>query len=96
MTMYKRNETIDYSKYQTDGPNLETKFGLPPEVKFCKKCVISNQRPNSCAEYKHTKETKKETIHFDAEGVCDACRAGEQKYQKLMYRQVHRFHQYLK
>ena len=22
-------------------------FGLPQEVKFCKSCVISNQRPNS-------------------------------------------------
>ena len=23
------------------------KYGLPEEVRFCKKCVISNQRPNS-------------------------------------------------
>ena len=32
---------------------------LPKEVKFCKKCVVSNQRPR---------------IVFDEEGVCGACR----------------------
>ena len=44
------------------------------DVQFCKRCVISNQRPNSAAEFKHTSGSKKETIHFDAEGVCDHCR----------------------
>ena len=39
--------------------NKETFFGLPFEVKFCKKCVISNQRPNSEIEFKHNKYTKK-------------------------------------
>lgn len=57
----------------------ETKFGLPEEVKFCKRCVISNQRPNSAVEYQHTKETKKATINFNEEGVCDACLAVERK-----------------
>ena len=60
-------------------PPLETKFGLPPEVRFCTKCVISNQRPSSTVEYAHTADSKKETIHFDAEGVCDACRFAEWK-----------------
>lgn len=58
---------------------LEAKYGLPVEVKFCSRCVISNQRPNSAVEYEHTKASKKETIHFDEHGVCDACRVGEQK-----------------
>ena len=58
---------------------IETQFGLPAEVKFCKRCVISNQRPNAAVEYRHTKETKKQTIHFDDQGVCDACRAIEKK-----------------
>ena len=58
---------------------LETKFGLPAEVKFCTRCAISNQRPNSTVEYKHTSDSLKETIAFDAEGGCDACRAVEQK-----------------
>jgi N-acetyl sugar amidotransferase len=47
-------------------------YGLPPEVKFCKKCVISNQRPNSTVEMKN-KNAKKETIQFNKEGVCSAC-----------------------
>ncbi len=61
-----------------EGP-LEAKYGLPGTVMFCRRCVISNQRPSSAVEFKHTKESKKETIHFDDEGVCDACRYAEQK-----------------
>lgn len=38
---------------------LEVKFGLPREVKFCKKCVMSNQRPASEVEFKHNINTKK-------------------------------------
>lgn len=60
---------------------IETKYGLPAEVKFCKRCVISNQRPNSAIEYAHTKDTKKQTINFDKEGICDACRVAEKKKQ---------------
>lgn len=58
---------------------LEAKYGLPTEVKFCKKCVISNQRPNATVEYMHTAESKKKTIHFDEDGICDACRVAEKK-----------------
>ncbi len=63
----------------TDTQPLEAKYGLPREVRFCTRCVISNQRPNSAVEYSHTKDTKKTTIHFDEEGVCDACRFTETK-----------------
>jgi len=59
--------------------NIETKYGLPEEVKFCTKCVMSNQRPASAVEFKHTKDSKKITMNFDSEGVCDACRHAEQK-----------------
>jgi len=58
---------------------LEAKYGLPQEVKFCKKCVMSNQRPASAIEFKHTKDSKKTTLNFDEEGVCDACRHAEHK-----------------
>lgn len=58
---------------------LEAKYGLPREVKFCKRCVMSNQRPVSEVEFKHTIQTKKRTMAFDEEGICDACRANEQK-----------------
>jgi N-acetyl sugar amidotransferase len=58
---------------------LEAKYGLPSDVKFCKKCVISNQRPNSAVEFQHTKASNKQTINFDDDGVCDACRVAEKK-----------------
>ncbi|MBU0540816.1 MAG: N-acetyl sugar amidotransferase [Gammaproteobacteria bacterium] len=54
-------------------------FGLPSKVLFCKHCVISNQRPSSTVEFKHTKDDKKSTIGFDDDGVCDACRYQEIK-----------------
>lgn len=40
----------------------------PQEVKFCKKCVVSNQRPR---------------ITFDEEGVCSACRYAELKHEQI-------------
>lgn len=66
---------------------LDVKYGLPPEVQFCKKCVISNQRPNSAVEYRHNSDSKKRTIHFDEEGVCDACRFAELKRRTIDWNQ---------
>ena len=57
----------------------EAYYGLPTDVIFCKRCVMSNQRPASTAEFKHTKDSKKVTLAMDAEGVCDACRTAEAK-----------------
>lgn len=62
-----------------DSNPLETYFGLPAKVEFCKICVISNQRPNSAVEYTHGSDSKKKTITFDEAGVCDACRFSERK-----------------
>jgi N-acetyl sugar amidotransferase len=39
-------------------------YNLPTDVKFCKRCVISNQRPR---------------ISFNKEGVCSACQHAERK-----------------
>mgnify|MGYP001390888543 CR=1 FL=1 len=58
---------------------LEVKYGLPRKVKFCKMCVMSNQRPASTAEFRHTIHSKKVTLNFDQYDVCDACRTAEQK-----------------
>jgi N-acetyl sugar amidotransferase len=57
----------------------EAFYGLPNEVKFCKKCVMSNQRPTSAIEFKHTIDSKKTTMNFDEDGVCDACKIAEIK-----------------
>jgi N-acetyl sugar amidotransferase len=53
---------------------LEAFFGLPREVQFCRSCVISNQRPSSTVEFKHSKNEQKKTIGFGDDGICDACR----------------------
>lgn len=43
-------------------------YNLPKEVIYCKRCVISNQRPR---------------IVFDNEGVCSACRFAEYKQNQI-------------
>ena len=62
---------------------LEAYYGLPSKVKFCKKCVISNQRPSSTNEYFHHKNTKHVSIDFDDDGICDACKYNEAKYELI-------------
>lgn len=54
-------------------------WGLPEKVKFCKKCVVSNQRPMSSIEHERTKDYEYKTMQFDNEGVCTACRYAEEK-----------------
>lgn len=44
--------------------NVQEMYNLPSEIKFCKKCTISNQRPR---------------ITFDSDGVCSACNFAEFK-----------------
>ena len=70
---------FDEARFSPAINDPEVKYGLPREVKFCRGCVISNQRPNSAVEFSHTAQSKKDTIHFDDTGVCDACRVAEQK-----------------
>ena len=70
---------IDFFEYSRDNQNPRNFYGLPKEVVYCKKCVISNQRPNSAVEYEHSAKSEKKTIHFDVEGICDACRYAEKK-----------------
>ena len=54
-------------------------FGLPEDVKFCKKCVESNQRFLSSTQHKMNSDEKKETIFFDKNGICGACNYYENK-----------------
>jgi len=62
---------------------LEVKYGLPEKVRFCKRCVMSNQRPSSAVEFKHNIASKKVTLNIDEEGVCDACRVAERKENEI-------------
>ncbi|PHZ84808.1 N-acetyl sugar amidotransferase [Paremcibacter congregatus] len=64
----------DDQKSDTNRPGQrEAYYGLPSEVKFCKKCVISNQRPSSTIEFRSAKGEKKKVINFDENGICSAC-----------------------
>lgn len=79
-----KNIAIDTNETQHEIENSSVaKFGLPQEIKFCKNCVISNQRPNSCVEYQHKHTSQKKTIGFNEEGVCDACLLSEQKLKNI-------------
>lgn len=51
-----------------ESKNTQSRYNLPSEVKFCKKCTISNQRPR---------------IIFDEEGICSACHYAEFKRSKI-------------
>jgi len=76
-------KAVDLSLFGDAPAGTSPLYGLPSEVKYCKRCVISNQRPNSAVEYSHKKETKKKTINFDDDGICDACRFAERKQQTI-------------
>ncbi len=70
---YPARVSFDSDKYLPDLTKVESKFGLPSEVRFCRKCTISNQRPNSAIEYSHNINTVKKTININKEGICDSC-----------------------
>ena len=55
------------------------KYGLPLKVQFCKKCIMSNQRPSSSVEFKNTKHSKKRSLSIGNDGICEACKYAETK-----------------
>jgi len=76
---YDSNDSL-FLEFSRENKNTNALYGLPNDISYCKKCVISNQRPNSSIEFLHTKKSAKKTIKI-VEGVCDACNlASEKKY----------------
>lgn len=60
--------------------NKKVLYNLPEKIKFCCKCVISNQRPSSMPEFYHQPDRKGATyINFNEENICDACNQAEIK-----------------
>jgi hypothetical protein len=57
---------IGAGKINTEKINVTEKYKLSEKVEYCKKCVISNQRPR---------------IIFHEQGVCNACLYWERKSQ---------------
>ena len=54
-------------------------FGLPEDVIFCSKCVMSNQRPKSVVEFKNS-SNQKSGLTIDANSsICDECNYNETK-----------------
>ena len=61
---------------------LQAHFRLLEKVIFCKRCVMSNQRPASIPEFKHLPGRRgAKYLHIDEKGICDACRYAEKKEQ---------------
>lgn len=83
MHRYPKRREFDQKQFMPEHFAEEAKYGLPLKIAYCSRCVISNQRPNSVVEYGHNKNSKKKTIHFDEQGVCDACRMTEQKHKSI-------------
>jgi N-acetyl sugar amidotransferase len=71
-----QNQVVD----PVDG-NLEVKYGLPGEVKFCHSCVLSNQRAAPTESTKDKPGADKKTVKFDDDGLCDACRVVAKKVE---------------
>src|SRR3989338_5221830 len=59
--------------------NLKTKYGLPIDVIYCKRCVMSNQRPASTCEFEHNKDIEHHTLNINESGLCDACQYADYK-----------------
>ncbi len=66
---------------------IKALYGLPKDVIFCKKCVISNQRPSSTVEFKSTIKDKKQVIMFDEDGICAACAFQNEKNNTIDWNQ---------
>jgi len=80
---------ISQEEHTQNYENKKTLFNMPFEVKFCKKCVISNQRPNSEVEYTHTPRTKKIFIKFNNNNICQACEVAEEKKKQINWDSRH-------
>jgi len=70
---YPYPSNLDFSEHRKKD-SKSTYYGLPKDIKFCKSCVISNQRPSSDFEHKNDGKGKKRTINFDDNNFCEACR----------------------
>ncbi len=65
--------------------NIKTLYGLPRKVIFCKKTLISNQRPTSSIEFYHNKKSKKKTLFIDKNRISDSWKYSRRK-KKINYK----------
>lgn len=62
---------------------MKTKYGLLPNVQFCTRCTMSNQRPVPVGEMKYKVNAYKPTDAFNKEGLCAACQFSFVKDNKI-------------
>ena len=60
---------------------MKTYYGLPKKVIFCKKTLISNQRPASSIEFKHNQQSKKKTLYIDKNSISETWKYSRIKKQ---------------
>ena len=70
---------------------MKTLFGLPKKIIFCKKSLISNQRPNSSIEFKHKFNSKKKTINIDKKMISDAWKYSRKKKKLILMTEKNNF-----
>ena len=59
---------------------MEVYYNLPEKVIFCKRCVMSNQRPASVPEFRHTRNRDgAKYMQINEDGICDACKQAKAK-----------------
>ena len=58
-------------------------YGLNKNVKFCKTCAMSNQKPISTTEFKNNIVVNKTGINIDEDGICDPCKVNFLKNKKI-------------
>jgi N-acetyl sugar amidotransferase len=58
---------------------MKVLHNLPEKIIYCKRCVMSNQRPATSPEFKKKTTSDTPTSTFGDDGICDACRFNEMK-----------------
>jgi len=66
---------------------IESKYGLSSEVRFCKRCVMSNQKAVSSVEFKHNRAQNHKGLNITEDGICDACRFAEMKDKSIDWKE---------
>ena len=61
------------------------KYGLPLEIKYCKKCTRSNQRPAVTQEYLQTEKKKKQFVEIEKD-ICGGCEFNYLKHNKINWK----------
>ena len=80
-------DKVNKNNYRESDENTKVFYGLPKNFKFCKSCVISNQRPSTSVEFKNDGKQPKKAINFNDDGGKDFISAV--KYKNIVGLQFH-------